>query len=386
MKSYANPQVPINTRHVVAIVSNVPVADVIVPLLVQIRAEMRCSHISVIVSLAKNTVGQLSNFMTEAIVEIANRVIVAKTHGLSAETQRMFSETLPGQRSSFGRQNSWAWDFFKMDPPTAVIRSHLYSGSAADILSRLYSPSIITVLDGNYLPDANIPLDYINKRRFRQTDLFLASSEHQLEYLNAGVGPVRSHVYGYPKLSTEWQRILKRLSPYSSNRNQAVTFLSRGPLRRKSIARTQDSNAAIVQLSECVARLHGNVKLWVKPHPTQQSGPISAIARSNAHVQLATDHPSRLAAGSFAMIVMRSTAVLDGLLAGAAVAEWKYTSPGLKRHYPGSSPFERAGVAQLHNPDEVTAWLEDVRAERFIRLQPGDLYGPPGDLSCFKLL
>jgi len=229
-----------------------------------------------------------------------------------------------------------------------------------------YNNLVYAFLDGCYPPNNSIPTKYFNKHNAIYPDMFLLCSEKHKKSIES-VGYKNKTVYvGYFKLYEGWRNKIKQYvkKHYVKREKEfTVSIFTRGEddslPKNKQLINNDDLVKVLNDIYFSLNELWGDVTILIKPHPSQNIGPIESTLSKN--IRIVTEHPSILAELSDIVITNWSTSIVDAIISGVPCLEYFKPTKYFYDIYENGSSFKQLGIPSVKNKSELLKYLSLIK-------------------------
>jgi hypothetical protein len=213
----------------------------------------------------------------------------------------------------------------------------------------------------------------ISAKRTQHIDALLLPFASFRSFFKAD-NPVELATTGYPPFYRSWQRYVEMAVGPRRDSELNVVLLARGESAHRHLDDqiiTEETLRYILNVVYNTIRERGQrFRLRVKPHPYQNCEALKQYINAWPEAELTFDPPAMLGANADVVIAVYSSAVLDGLVFGAALIEYCEENAAFRRLHSNHSPFGAFGVLIARTKEEFVVALRKALMANKIRNHP----------------
>jgi len=223
-----------------------------------------------------------------------------------------------------------------------------------------------------------------NKVSRAQDVTYLNFHEHNRVAIEK-MGLLNQVIVGYPKLSRDWNQLVRSYRPSTPIVKNAIVIFTRSI---NATYMSEKNYFALLSASfNAIRQTLGEVPIVVKMHPREDEHVGARIMREvgfDRQTSVSTEHAAILARDALATITFWGSTVFDGLCMNKPTIEFFVEGPDFRKSEPRGSAYKEMGFHSVSNQSQLERILERVAQGTYRESTALDeLRDPPGAQVAF---
>ena len=214
----------------------------------------------------------------------------------------------------------------------------------------------------SYMHGHGITTDTVFKHKVRRAQdvIYLNFHEHNRSAVEQ-MGFPNQIIIGYPKLSRDWENLVRSYHPNSPIGANSVVIFTR-PINK--VYMTEENYHALLFSSfKAIRNILGHVLIVIKMHPREDERVGARIMREigfDENTLVSKEHAAVLSRDALATITFWGSTVFDGFSMNKPTIEYFIEGPGFRKSEPCGSAYKKAGFHSVSNQAQLESILRDV--------------------------